>query len=45
MLGGGLRCTAAEYGKVLQAILAKTLFKDSTLYDEAERPHTLNVGR
>jgi len=43
--GGGLRCTPVEYGKLLQAILAKTLFRDRSLYDEAERPHTLNLGR
>lgn len=43
--GGGLRCRPEEYGKILQAVLAKTLFRDQRLFDEAERPHTLNVRR
>lgn len=43
--GGGLVCDTEDYAKILQGILAKTLYKDTTLYDEAERPHTLGVGR
>lgn len=43
--GGGLVCDTVEYTKILHAILAKTLFMDTTLYDEAERPHTLGVRR
>lgn len=41
--GGGLKCDTENYVKILQAILGKTLFKDITLYDEAERPHTLDA--
>merc|ERR1739844_306880 len=41
--GGGLVCDTASYAKILQAILAKTLYTDRTLYDEAERPHTLDL--
>merc|ERR1711879_497260 len=44
--GGGLRCATLEYGKILQAISAKKVgIKNMTLYEEAERPHTLNVRR
>jgi len=43
--GGGLSCDTLEYSKVLQAILGKTLLRNTTLFDEAERPHTLDVRR
>jgi len=43
--GGGLSCDTVEYSKVLQAILGKTLLRNTTLFDEAERPHTLDVRR
>merc|ERR1740121_1776519 len=45
MAGGGMRCNSVEYSKILQAILGKTLYNDTSLYDEAERPHTVNVRR
>lgn len=44
--GGGLRCATLELGKILQAISAKTVgIRNMSLYDEAERPHTLNARR
>jgi len=45
MAGGGMSCDSREYSKILQAILGKTLYQDTSLYDEAERPHTVNVRR
>lgn len=42
-VGGGLVCDTVEFSKVLQGILAKTLLNNKTLFDEAERPHTLGL--
>jgi len=43
LAGGGLRCRTEEYAKILQGILSKSFLTDTTLYDEAERPHTLHA--
>lgn len=45
LAGGGMQCDTGEYAKILKAILGKTLYKNTSLYDEAERPHTVNVKR
>merc|ERR1719468_1482100 len=43
VVAGGLRCHIDEYSKVLQAISAKSLVQDSSLWDEAERPHSVGL--
>jgi len=43
VVAGGMRCHIDEYSKLLQAISAKSLIQDSSLWDEAERPHTLGL--
>jgi len=42
-VAGGMRCTIDEFSKILQAISAKLLVTDSSLWDETERPHTLGL--
>lgn len=43
VVAGGMRCDIDEFSKILQAISAKLLVQNSSLFDEAERPHTLGL--
>jgi hypothetical protein len=42
VVAGGMRCHIDEYSKLLQAMSAKSLVRNS-LWDEAERPYTLGL--
>lgn len=44
-VAGGLRCHIEEFAQIMEAISAKTLLRNKTLFDEAERPHTLGMLR
>lgn len=45
VVAGGLRCNIDEIAKVMESVGAKTLFRNQTLFDEAERPHTLGLKK
>jgi len=43
VVAGGMRCHIDEYSKLLQAMSAKALLRNSSIWDEAETPATVGL--